>query len=118
MPIKSKSLTIISEEESMSTRLKKRPPVHPGSSLKMILENAELSANAVAIALRIPANRLTEIISGRRSISADTAMRLGRYFGTSAQMWMNLQSRYDLELAERELSDRIASEVQPYCQTA
>jgi addiction module HigA family antidote len=97
---------------------KKRPPVHPGSSLKMILDDAELSANAVALALRIPANRITEIINGRRSISADTAMRLGRYFRTSAQMWMNLQSRYDLELAERELADRVDSEVQPYQKSA
>jgi addiction module HigA family antidote len=84
----------------------------------MILDAALLTTKDVALALRIPANRLTEIINGRRSISADTAMRLGRYFGTSAQMWMNLQSRYDLELAESELSDRIASEVQPYQKTA
>jgi addiction module HigA family antidote len=102
----------------MATRVKKRPPIHPGSSLKMILDDAQLTANAVALALRIPANRLTEIINGRRSISADTAMRLGRYFGTSAQMWMNMQSQYDLELAESELSARIASEVQPYRKTA
>jgi antitoxin HigA-1 len=84
----------------------------------MILDDANLTAHAVALALRIPANRLTEIISGRRSISADTAMRLGRYFGTSAQMWMNLQSKYDLDLAEAELSGRILAEVQPYRQTA
>jgi len=68
--------------------------------------------------LRIPANRLTEIINGKRSISADTAMRLARYLGTSAQMWMNMQSQYDLEIAEAELSDSIASEVQPYQRTA
>ena len=102
----------------MPVRPKKRPPVHPGRPLKMILDDANLTAHAVALALRIPANRLTEIISGRRSISADTAMRLGRYFGTSAQMWMNLQSKYDLDLAEAELSGRIAAEVQPYRQTA
>jgi addiction module HigA family antidote len=99
-------------------RVKKRPPIHPGRALKTVLDDAQLSANAVALALRIPANRLTEIINGRRSISADTAMRLGRYFGTSAQMWMNMQSEYDLELAEAELADRIASEVQPYRKTA
>ncbi len=80
----------------------------------MIFDEANLTANAVALALRIPANRLTEIINGKRSISADTAMRLGRYFGTSSQMWMNMQSQYELELAEAELSERIASEVQPY----
>ena len=80
----------------------------------MILDDAKLSAHEVALALRIPANRLTEIINGRRAISADTAMRLGRYFGTSSQMWMNLQSRYDLEVAEAARAERIDSEVQPY----
>jgi antitoxin HigA-1 len=72
------------------SKAKRRPPVHPGRVLKLELKEAGLSANAAALALRIPANRLTEIINGRRSISADTAMRLGRFFGTSAQMWMNL----------------------------
>jgi addiction module HigA family antidote len=72
-----------------------------------------MSANAVALALRIPANRLTEIINGKRSVTADTAMRLGRFFGTSAQMWMNLQSRYELEVAEDRLAERIDREVQP-----
>jgi addiction module HigA family antidote len=68
--------------------------------------------------LRIPANRLTEIINGKRGISADTAMRLARYFGTSAQMWMNLQSRYELEVAEDDLGERIAREVQPLRQAS
>jgi len=77
------------------------------------LEDAGLSANAVALALRVPGNRLTEILNGRRAITADTAMRLGRYFGTSAQMWMNLQAKYDLEAAEEKLAERIEIEVQP-----
>jgi addiction module HigA family antidote len=102
----------------MSTRAKKRPPVHPGSALKMVLDDAQLSASAVALALRIPRNRLTEIINGKRSVSADTAMRLGRYFGTSAQMWMNMQSQYDLQVAEAELAERIDAEVQPYRKSA
>jgi len=72
-----------------------------------------LSANALALALRVPANRLTEILNGRRAITADTAMRLGRYFGTSAQMWVNLQAKYDLESAEEKLAERIQMEVQP-----
>jgi addiction module HigA family antidote len=97
----------------MLTRVKKRPPIHPGRVLKTVLEDAGISANALALALRIPANRLTEIINGRRSISADTALRLGRYFGTSAEMWMNLQARYDLESAEDSLAVRIEAEVQP-----
>ena len=83
----------------------------------MVLDDAKLTANTVALALRIPANRLTEIINGKRSISADTALRLGRYFGTSSEMWMNLQSRYDLEVAEQALSERIDSEVIPYRKT-
>jgi addiction module HigA family antidote len=79
----------------------------------MELEDAGVSANAAALALRIPANRLTEIINEKRSISADTAMRLGRYFGTSAQMWMNLQSQYELQAAEEKLAKQIARDVQP-----
>ena len=102
----------------MTKKPKRLSPIHPGEVLKTACEGASLAPNAVALAMRIPPNRLTEIINGRRSISADTAMRLGRYFGTSAQMWMNLQSRYDLEVAEAKLSERIASEVQPYRQTA
>jgi antitoxin HigA-1 len=97
---------------------KKRPPIHPGSILKMEFEDAGLSANAVALALRIPANRLTEIIHGRRSISADTAMRLGRFFGTSAEMWMNLQSHYELQVAEDRLADKVIREVEPLAKTA
>ncbi len=78
-----------------------------------MLEDAGLSANAVALSLRVPANRLTEILNGRRAITADTAMRLGRYFGTSAQMWVNLQARFDLDAAEETLAERIQMEVQP-----
>ena len=81
--------------------------------LKTVLGDAGITANALALALRIPANRLTEIINERRSISADTALRLARYFGTSARMWMNLQAKFDLETAEDSLADRIDSEVQP-----
>jgi len=87
--------------------------LHPGEHLRSVLDDAGLSANAVALSLRVPANRLTEILNGRRAITADTAMRLGRYFGTSAQMWVNLQARYDLETAEEALAERIQMEVQP-----
>jgi addiction module HigA family antidote len=97
----------------MPKRITKLPPIHPGQVLKTVLEDAGLSANAVALALRIPANRLTEIINGRRSISADTALRLARYFGTSSQMWMNLQAKYDLASAEDAMAARIEAEVQP-----
>jgi len=97
----------------MPKRGTKLRPIHPGEILKTVLDDAGISANAVALALRIPANRLTEIVNERRSISADTALRLARYFGTSAQMWMNLQAKYDLETAEDLLAARIESEVQP-----
>ena len=65
----------------------KLPLLRPGEYLRSVLEDAGLSANSVALAFRVPASRLTEILNGRRAITADTAMRLGRYFGTSAQMW-------------------------------
>ena len=97
----------------MATKTKKLRPIHPGRVLKTVLEDAGISANALALALRIPANRVTEIISGRRSVSADTALRLARFFGTSAQMWMNLQAKYDLESAEDKMAERIETEVQP-----
>jgi len=100
------------------TKPKKRPPVHPGRVLKLELQEAGLSANAAALALRIPANRLTEIINGKRSISADTAMRLGRFFGTSAQMWMNLQSHYDLQVAGDQFAGKIEREVEPLTRSA
>ena len=93
---------------------KKLPPIHAGQVLKNVLEDAGLSANAAALALRIPANRLTAIINGQRGISADTAMRLGRFFGTSAEMWMNLQAKYDLHKAEDEFAEKVEREVQPF----
>ena len=70
------------------------------------MEDAGVSVSAVALALRVPTNRLTEILIGRGAITADTAMRLGRYFGTSAQMWLNLQAKHDLEVAEEKLAAR------------
>lgn len=96
----------------------KRPPVHPGRILKRELEESGLSAHAAALALRIPANRVTEIIHGKRAISADTALRLGRFFGTSAQMWMNLQSQYELQSAEDALGAKIERDVEPLAKSA
>jgi addiction module HigA family antidote len=93
--------------------MKKLPPVHPGEALQEIINEAGLSANALALALRVPGNPITAILNRQRGITADTALRLGRYFGTSAQMWMNLQSTYELEAAEDALSDRILQEVMP-----
>jgi antitoxin HigA-1 len=88
------------------------PAVHPGRTLARELEVRGLSANALALKLRVPANRLTDIIRGQRAISAETALRLGRYFGTGAAFWMNLQGNYDLALAEHELGERISHEVE------
>ena len=86
-------------------------PIHPGRVLKRELRARELSANKLALALRVPSGRITDILNGRRGISADTALRLARYFGTSAQFWMNLQTRYDLAKAEQDHGSLIAKEV-------
>jgi addiction module HigA family antidote len=88
------------------------PPVHPGKTLARELEVRDLSANALALKLRVPANRLTEIVRGHRAISPETALRLGRCFGTSAQLWMNLQANYDLAVARRELAAKVEREVE------
>lgn len=88
-------------------------PVHPGRILKRELQLRELSANKLALALRSPSGRITDILNGKRGISPDTALRLGRYFGNSPRFWLNLQTAYELALAERELGAQIASEVKP-----
>lgn len=101
----------------MSTNGKRNPalkPIHPGEILRTeLMEQYGLSANALALALRVPHTRILEIIHGRRSITADTAYRLGIYFGMSPQMWLNLQNRYDLESLEDEAAEKIKSEVRP-----
>ena len=87
-------------------------PVHPGRVLKRELAARDLSANKLALALRVPSGRITSILNGKRAISPDTALRLARYFGNSARFWMNLQMRYDLTVVERELGERIETEVE------
>lgn len=92
---------------------KRLPPVHPGEVLKEeFLDPLDLSQNKLAMSIHVPAPRISEIVRGKRAITADTALRLGRFFGTSPQFWMNLQVRYDLERAEDELGDRLDREVQ------
>ena len=86
-------------------------PVHPGRALKRELEARELSANKLAISLRVPASQITAIVNGKRGISPATALRLARYFGNSARFWLNLQTAYELAIAEQEIGERIASEV-------
>jgi addiction module HigA family antidote len=98
----------------MATKKEKRlPPIHPGEVLQDLLNEAGLTANALALALRVPANRIGAIVKGQRGITGDTALRLARYFGTSAQMWINLQAKHDLAVAEDALSQRIEQEVLP-----
>lgn len=83
-------------------------PTHPGELLWFeFLEPMGLSANALAIAIRVPANRIQAIVKGRRAISADTALRLSRYFGLSEEYWMRAQFRYDLQVARRTLADEL-----------
>jgi addiction module HigA family antidote len=88
-------------------------PVHPGRILKRELEARELSANRLALALRLPSGRITDILNGKRGISPETALRLGRYFGNNARFWMNLQTNYELAVAERAIGERVAAEVTP-----
>jgi addiction module HigA family antidote len=89
-------------------------PVHPGEILKEdFLKPAGLTANALAKALRVPAPRINDVVLERRGITADTAMRLARYFGGDAQSWLNLQSIYDLRVAERANSRKVEREVIP-----
>ena len=78
-----------------------RTPIHPGEILKDELNEIGISATELARQLHVPENRISEVIRGRRNITADTALRLGRWFGTSAGFWMNLQKRYELRRAEQ-----------------
>lgn len=89
-------------------------PIHPGEFLREdFLAPLGLSANALALALRVPVTRISEILRERRGITADTALRLARYFGTTPDFWMKMQMSYDLTLASRESKKRIESEIFP-----
>ena len=87
------------------------PVVHPGRLLKRELAARGLSANRVALDLGVPSGRITDILNERRSITADTAVRLGRYFGNGAQFWLDLQGQHDIALVERERGEEIARRV-------
>jgi len=90
-------------------------PVHPGEVLlEEFLKPMSLSQNRLALDLRVPARRINEIVLGKRSITADTALRLARYFDTSPQFWLGLQADYDLDVAADALGDRLKIEVRPY----
>ena len=89
-------------------------PVHPGEILREeFLKPAGLTANALARALKVPAPRVNDIVRKRRGVSADTALRLARYFGGDARSWLNLQTAYDLRVAEIAVAKRVTREVQP-----
>jgi addiction module HigA family antidote len=91
------------------------PPVHPGEILREdLLKPLGISINRLGRDLRVPVTRISEIVNGRRGISADTALRLARYFGTTPELWMNLQAAYDLDSAQRVSADRIARDVHPH----
>ncbi len=91
------------------------PPIHPGEILlEDFLKPMNLSQYFVAQSIGVPPRRINEIVHGQRGITADTALRLGRFFGMEAQFWMNLQTRYDLEVTREELSDRLNQEVKVY----
>jgi addiction module HigA family antidote len=88
------------------------PPIHPGEILlEEFLKPMDVSQYRVAKDISVDPRRINEIVHGKRSISADTALRLGRFFGTSARFWLNLQSHYDLEREELDLGDRLEDEV-------
>jgi addiction module HigA family antidote len=89
------------------------PVVHPGRLLKRELAARKLSANRLALDIGVPSGRITDILKGRRGITADTAVRLGRYFGNSPQFWLDLQSQYDIGVVEREKGAEIARRVRP-----
>ena len=91
----------------------KLPPVHPGELLKETLDDLGISMNRMAQEIRVPANRISAIVAGQRGITGETALRLGRYFGTTPAYWMNMQVRYDLETARDEWEAQIHSEVRP-----
>ncbi len=88
-------------------------PVHPGEILRDELDELGLSANALAKELGVPVNRITMILNGQRGVSADTALRLARYFGTTPQLWMNLQKSWELRRAEIESGHEIEERVTP-----
>ncbi len=96
----------------MKTIKNKMRPIHPGEILREeFLAPLEMSAHALAMELKVPAPRINDIVNERRAITPDTALRLSRYFGTTAQFWLNLQTSYDLKIAEKAVGSKIKYEV-------
>jgi len=111
MYIESRSWTTIKDTTLMPNSL---PPIHPGETLRQdVLDPLNMSVNQLAKALGVDSARLNEIVRGRRGITADTALRLARYLGTSAEFWLGLQLDYELRLARQSKLKQIEREVQP-----
>lgn len=109
MPMKSKSSTTTKKRAARVVRL---PPVHPGEVLlEEFLKPMNISQYRLAKDISVPPRRVNEIVLRKRGMTADTALRLGRFFGTSEQFWLNLQSEYDLDIERDRLGDRLESEV-------
>ena len=97
---------------------KKMKPLHPGEILQEeFLTPMNLSQNRLALDVRVPARRINEIVLGKRRITADTALRLARYFDMSPQFWLGLQMDYDLDVAEDQIAERLDKEIQKYQST-
>ena len=98
----------------MPRKARRLPPLHPGEILREdLLKPLRISINRLGRDLRVPVTRVSEIVNGRRGITADTALRLARYFGTTPEFWMSLQAAYDLDAAQRASADRIVRDVHP-----
>jgi antitoxin HigA-1 len=89
-----------------------RPTIHPGEILADELEELNISAAELARILHVPTNRITQILKGQRAITADTALRLGQWFGTGPELWINLQKSYELRLAEQQVGEEIQRSIQ------
>lgn len=99
----------------MPAKTKTIPPIHPGETLREdFLKPLGLTANRLAAELFVPVTRVNDIVRGRRAVTADTALRLARYFGTTPHFWVNLQSNYDLELAQDAKGSEIFDRVRPH----
>ena len=99
----------------MSTRQKKMQPVHPGEILQEeFLKPLDLTQYRLAVNIHVPPRRINEIIQGNRSVTADTALRLSRFFGNSAKFWLNLQAQYDLDIEEDRIGAKIEKTIQEW----
>lgn len=98
---------------------KKLEPIHPGEVLDQeFLAPLEISQYRLAKDIHVPPRRINEIVQGKRAISADTALRLSKYFGTSAKFWLNLQTQYDLDIQEEKITSELESDIKPFHKAA